>query len=428
MLDSMTSSARISAFADELEKIGARKALKLIRGLINQGGDEALDKANRIATSTKRVVKDVSPAQQKAKKMHKRLLKTDPAKAARLEKMMLRGRGAGVDPMAVGGPKSYGAIKKTRAGSQIKQLGSGMEGTSTLTASQKGGIEVRKVIDPKGIAGKKMVANREASGKALKGSSDVAEFRGGYDTPGGLRAQKFEYAPGKGPQATMDAAKGPSTAPSQPKARRAPAPQQPAASMPTSTGTAPPRGAVNMPAARPAVSTATGGGMSQQARTAAQLKRLKLQGKKQGFDIADLHEGNVMVGKSGGGKAVDYITVPKNKDVGLNKGNFAKAMDAQDAAAAGKRTPYLDYLEDPRRAGNVMARAFAKAPPLTPGSSTALRKARMPQKPMARPAVQAPARPAGHPSTAPSRPAVMPRTNQLSTAPSRPKAMRPMAV
>jgi hypothetical protein len=53
---------------------------------------------------------------------------------------------------------------------------------------------------------------------------------------------------------------------------------------------------------------------------------------------------------------------------------MAQAEKAQTLASKGIRSEYYDYLHDPRRAGNVMARAFRGAPPLTPGSSTALRQ------------------------------------------------------
>lgn len=329
MLDDMTNDARIAAFSDELQKIAARAGLKLIRKLVAKGDPKALARAERLA---------ITP----------------------------------------------GVLKKTQAGSQIKHLGAGMEGVSTLTAHPKRGLEVRKLIDPKGIAGEGMIANREAAGRALRGSSDVAEFRGARTLPTGIREQRFEFVPGK----TVDSMGG-------------------AVGGGPSTAVASSSGRVRQQAAQ-----AAGGGMTQQQRAQAQIKRLKMQGQQKGFQVADLHEGNVMMGQQGGGKAVDFIPVPKNKDVGLNRANFAQATQAQEAAAAGKRTEYLDYLEDPRRSGNLMARAYAGAPPLTPGSSTRLRQAKMAPKPAPaatpapRPATPAPAAQA-MPSTAVSRPRPM---------------------
>lgn len=244
----------------------------------------------------------------------------------RISQMVSQGNIAGANRLAT----TPGVLKKTMEGSQIKHLGAGMEGVSTLTAHPKRGLEVRKVIDPKGIAGPGMVANREAAGQALQHSSDVAQFRGAHTTPSGLRVQRFEYAPGK----TVDQMGG-------------------------------------------AQQASAAGGMSPEARAAAQMKRLKMHGQQAGYQIADLHGGNmVMSPQGGGGKAVDFIPVPKSGNVGLNQANFQQGMHAQEMAQQGQRTPYLDYLEDPRRAGNLMARAFAGAPPLTPGSSTALRQQR----------------------------------------------------
>lgn len=335
ILDPMTSRAQMSAFSDELQKIAARAGLKLIRKLVAKGDPKALARAQRISTTP-------------------------------------------------------GVLKKTMAGSQVKHLGAGMEGVSTLTAHPKRGLEVRKVIDPKGIAGPKMVANREAAGKALRGSSDVAEFRGAYNTPGGLRAQRFEYAPGRGAD-SLGAAAGPSTA--------------------VGSG----RGAAV------AAAPARGGGMTQQQRAQAQMKRLKLQGERKGFQVADLHEGNVMMGQQGGGKAVDFIPVPKDKNVGLNQANFSKAMEAQEMAAKGQRTPMLNYLEHKQRPGSVMAQAFRKAPPMHPGQYAV----KTPMK--AAPAPAAAARPSpAMPSTAPSRPKAMARMPAAgpSTAPVSPKAVK----
>lgn len=384
MLDSMTPSVQISAFSDELQKIAARKGLKLIRGLIGKGDPRSLAKANRMA---------ITP----------------------------------------------GVLKKTQAGSQVKQLGAGMEGVSTLTAHPKRGIEVRKLIDPKGIAGEGMVANRETAGRALKGSPDVAEFRGARTTPSGIREQRFEYVPGReAAESAGETVTKKQWGPAQAPASAASAPEQ----VSTAVGSgATRRGGAAAPAKGP---------MTQEQRVSAQMKRLRLQGERKGFQVADLHEGNVMVpGGGGAGKAVDFIPVPKNQGplggfttgVGLNRENFAKGMHAQQAASLGQRTKYLDYLEDPRRAGNLAARAYAGAPPLTPGSSTAIRHAKDTAKAKslqggtmqglgriggaggAAPMPRSAAQPAGGLSTAVSRPAAMPR--KAIRAAQMPKPVRP---
>ena len=308
----------------------------------------------------------------------------------RIAQMVAQGNVSGANRLAT----TPGVLKKTMAGSQIKHLGSGMEGTSTLVAHPKRGLEVRKVIDPKGIAGPGMIANREAAGTALQHSQDVAQFRGGYDSHG-LRVQRYEYAPGQTlGQMGAGAAPGPgpSTAPISNRALRTQGtPAAPASPMAAS------------PMANP------------QVRAAAQMKRLKMQGQQAGFGVADLHEGNMVMNPQGGGKAVDFIAVPqdKTKSVGINQANFGQAMHAQEQAAQGVRTPYLDYLEDPRRPGNLMARAFGGAPPLTPGSSTALRQAKQ------APAI-APAAAGAPPLRAPTAPQ---DPSTLNTAPRKPRPL-----
>lgn len=263
----------------------------------------------------------------------------------RIGQMIASGDLAGANRLAT----TPGVLKKTMAGSQIKQLGAGMEGVSTLVAHPKRGIEVRKVIDPQGIAGGQMIANREAAGRALQNSQDVAQFRGGYNTDNGLRVQRYEYAPG---QTLQQAGKG----------RFAPAPASGPSTTPNSPSPGPSVAAGSNSLAPQPGSTAQPQ-MTPDQRAAAQIKRLKLQGQRAGFQVADLHEANmVMNPNGGGGKAVDFISVPNKGSVGLNQANFALATKAQAAAADGRRTPYLNYLQDPRRAGNVMSQAFSKNP------------------------------------------------------------------
>lgn len=88
-----------------------------------------------------------------------------------------------------------GVLKPSAAGSQIRHLGSGMEGTSTLVAHPQHGIAVRKVYDPQGISGPEMVARKAQAGAALQGNPNVAQFRGETPTQIGP-AHFYEHVPG----------------------------------------------------------------------------------------------------------------------------------------------------------------------------------------------------------------------------------------
>jgi len=275
-----------------------------------------------------------------------------------IRSMVGQGNVAGAERLAL----TPGVLKKTMAGSQVAHLGSGMEGVSTLVAHPKRGLEVRKMIDPKGVAGPGMVQAREAAGTALRDSTDVAQFHGAYNTPGGLRAQRFEYVPGG--RVTQGRVPG------------APTP--------------PPRMAAGTPQTG-GVSTSAPSFTPEQ-RVQAQLKRVQMQGAQKGFvgprdrvtgevtpGIRDLHAANVVGQPGQAGKVVDFAAVPPpgtTKGPYLNPANAEQAFAAQNAAATGGHTPYLDYLNDPRRPGNIMAQAFRKAPPLIPGSSTQIANTR----------------------------------------------------
>jgi hypothetical protein len=277
----MPASPFIQGFAAELTKTAARAGLKLIRNLVEKG---ELEHAERLA---------ITP----------------------------------------------GVLKKTQAGSQIKQLGAGAEGVSTLIAHPKKGIAVRKIYDPKGIDGPEMVARKADVGRKLSDSSDAAKFLGEAPTRIGP-AHLYEHVPGKPLGAFAE-------------------------------GTEP------MGAVQPEPSTAKGHGnaraktQDQEHATApvhqimhAKLKRLEQRGAKEGVRMADLHPGNVITDASGHGKAVDYLPIEKGKPHGFRP----EAVEQQDDPN------FRDYLTDPRRSGNLMGRAFRGAPPLSPYSIGAARK------------------------------------------------------
>jgi len=254
-----------------------------------------------------------------------------------------------------------GVLKKTQAGSQVKTLGAGAEGGATLMAHPKRGLDVEKLIDPQGIMGDASAPGgvtpatyrREALQEHLKGSPDLAEFHGARMTPGGLRAQRFEYMHGKGLGQEPVSTSEPSTAPSPAAARATQERRQPSGANPK---------------------------MSPQRRAEAQLLRLKRQGERAGTQVIDTHAKNVKALPGGkGGKAIDFMAMPpkSNKSApGINQTAYTNLVGAQDAAILGARTPYRDYLDDPRRQGNLRAQAYRGAAPLEAGSSTLLRKQR----------------------------------------------------
>jgi len=214
--------------------------------------------------------------------------------------------GAGETAAAQRLAKTPGVLKPSAAGSQIRHLGSGMEGTSTLVAHPTHGIAVRKVYDPKGISGPAMVANKAQAGQALRGHPDVAQFHGEVPTKIGP-AHFYEHVPG---------------APG--IAQGTPAP----------------------------------------ASSAEAAARVRAAGPGIGMRLHDVHEGNVV-----GGKVVDYLPVRPGAPTGLRTDVLDQGEAASAALAQGRSHPFTDYLKDPRRPGNLMARAFRGAAPLVPGSS-----------------------------------------------------------
>jgi hypothetical protein len=242
-----------------------------------------------------------------------------------------------------------GGIKASPRGRQLGRkahLGAGMEGVSTLVArpGQKVPIQVRKIIDPRGIAGPKMVRQREHLGKLMRKNPNMARFEGASTTKGGLRQQFFEHVPGK----TMHRS-GLTLAKGTPK------------SSPTT--------AVKSPKARAKGTPAKPSGPS----AAKQVERAKRQAKRRGYNIGDLHEDNIIMA-GGKPKIVDYMAVPrpkggkfrslaeKDKAVGVRKPALDKLLKGQEAAAAGKSTPFVDYIQSKKRPGNLAAQAYRGAP------------------------------------------------------------------
>lgn len=281
-------------FADELEKYGARAGLKLIRKAV-AGGDMA--RAERLA---------ITP----------------------------------------------GVLKRTGAGSQIRHLGTGMEGTSTLVAHPRKGVVVRKVYDPKGLSGPEMIKRKAEVGRQLSDSPDAAKFLGETKTRIGP-AHFYEHVPGKTlANQHIDLAKGSGGKPSNPTAEG---------------------GAVTAPAAPRAIAqgSARSGVKTLSEGASAQMKRLKQTAARRGVELEDLHEGNVIAeeGKKTG-KAVDYLPYREGEGTGYNKEVAERASSLLEAKRKGQNRELGDYLEDPRRPGNLMARAFRGAPPLVPFDST----------------------------------------------------------
>lgn len=122
-------------------KLASTAALRMIRKLVAQGTPEAMAQANRLA-------------------------------------------------------KTPGFMKATAAGSQIKRLGKGIEGTATLTAHPQFGVSVRKAYNPASpIASPEMITRKVQMAKQLP-SSDVAQTLGVGRSGSGTRMTFHEYMPG----------------------------------------------------------------------------------------------------------------------------------------------------------------------------------------------------------------------------------------
>ena len=239
-----------------------------------------------------------------------------------------------------------GVLKDTAIEHQLQPLGAGMEGGATLTAARGKGLAVDKLIDPQGIMAPEaysdgspakpgQVAPAAMRGEwlreELKGHPDIAEFRGAETTPGGLRSQKSEYVPGK--------------------------------ETPTDPFAAPPGGETAV--------------QDKQKATKDLIGRVTSDADRAGARVIDFNKSNIKETAAGKPKAIDFMTLPpaSNKaPAGVNKANFAEGIAARSAQAKGERTPYLDFLEDPRRAGNIRGQAYGGAAPITPEMSQAFRR------------------------------------------------------
>jgi len=94
-----------------------------------------------------------------------------------------------------------GALKTTPAGSQVKHLGTGMEGTTTLTVGSPhngGGFTARKTYDPNGALYSKEIQRRKKEiGVAAKGNENMAQTYGSGVNRGGVTFTHSEYVPGR---------------------------------------------------------------------------------------------------------------------------------------------------------------------------------------------------------------------------------------
>lgn len=127
------------SFADEFEKISARRGLKEIAKLV-QRGEHAV--ANRLA-------------------------------------------------------KTPGVLKPSAAGSSIKDLGMGGEGLASLVAHPQHGVAVRKHYNPGGLSSPSMIARKELAGRAIGQHPHMAEFLGSATTPHGHSMHFSEFVPGQ---------------------------------------------------------------------------------------------------------------------------------------------------------------------------------------------------------------------------------------
>lgn len=141
-----------AAFLNELEKLGARAGLKLIRSLLSKGTPEALAQAERL----------------------------------------------GADPRV---------LKQVAGGHQVKALGRGAEGAAELVAGAgqtagagKRGLQVRKIYDPNSpLASPEMIKRKIQLSKELKHPALAEVYGGGEVGRGGLKQTFHEYVPGANP-------------------------------------------------------------------------------------------------------------------------------------------------------------------------------------------------------------------------------------
>lgn len=143
----MTSALVLRSFSDELQKIAARRGVKMIGDMWGkaqkafaagdtQAGTALMERANKLS-------------------------------------------------------KTPGVVKPSAAGSQIKEIGRGSEGAVTAVADPQFGLSARKLYDPHGISTEELIKRKDIAGKALGKSEDVAEYYGQRVTPQRGGAMQF---------------------------------------------------------------------------------------------------------------------------------------------------------------------------------------------------------------------------------------------
>lgn len=140
---------RTGAFFEEIEKLGARRGLKIIRQLLEEGTPEALEKARRLGATS-------------------------------------------------------GVLKDVAGGHQVKRLGRGSEGLAEIVAGARSsaakgggeGIAVRKIYDPNSpIASPEIIKRRVQMSKELEHPALAKTFGAGKE---GVRDVSYhEFVPGK---------------------------------------------------------------------------------------------------------------------------------------------------------------------------------------------------------------------------------------
>lgn len=143
----MTSALVLRSFSDELQKIAARRGVKMIGSMWSkaqkafaagdtQTGTALMERANKLS-------------------------------------------------------KTPGVVKPSAAGSQIQSIGRGSEGAVTAVADPQFGLSARKLYDPHGISTKELIKRKDIAGKALGRSEDVAEYYGQRATPGAAQTTQL---------------------------------------------------------------------------------------------------------------------------------------------------------------------------------------------------------------------------------------------
>lgn len=109
-----------------------------------------------------------------------------------ISKLVSEGNISGASRLAT----TPGVLKPSAAGSQIRHLGRGNEGLSTMVAHPEHGIAARKLYDPRGITSPSMIARKEEVGRAIGDNPNFAKFLGSAQTPHGQGNMHFsEFVP-----------------------------------------------------------------------------------------------------------------------------------------------------------------------------------------------------------------------------------------